>query len=349
MPEQTKAISYRDAGVDIDAGNRTVELIKKYAKATTRPEVLSGIGGFGGLFAIDPSRYREPVLVASCDGVGTKLQIAFELDEHCTIGIDLVAMCANDLLAQGAQPLFFLDYLATGRLVPEKAAAVVQGIAEGCRQAGCALIGGETAEMPGFYSPEHYDLAGFAVGIVERHKLVDGTQVTAGDKLIGLASNGLHANGFSLARKALLTQGHLLPGTAGNLQELKKQLLTPTKIYVPHVLPLLDKYQIKGMAHITGGGLVENLPRAFPPQFDACIQTGSWPVPAIFNLIARQGPVNPGEMYRTFNMGIGFVLIVDPRKETPIKEELAKQGLKAYTIGAIVPGSGVTRFDPPLT
>ncbi|HHW08195.1 MAG TPA: phosphoribosylformylglycinamidine cyclo-ligase [Clostridia bacterium] len=348
MSERTKAISYREAGVDIDAGNRTVELIKEHARTATRPEVLSGIGGFGGLFALDPSRYREPVLVASTDGVGTKLQLAFDLDEHHTVGIDLVAMCVNDILVQGAEPLFFLDYLATGRLVPEQAAAVVKGIAEGCRQAGCALIGGETAEMPGFYPPDHYDLAGFAVGVVEREKIIDGSRVTAGDKLIGLASSGLHSNGFSLARKVLFDRERARPGAAGDPAALKKELLTPTRIYVPYVLPLLEKYQVKGMAHITGGGLVENLPRAFPVQFDALVQVGSWPVPPVFELIARQGPVAPSEMYRTFNMGIGFVLIVDPREETAVKEELASQGLPAYTIGSIIPGSGVTRFDPPL-
>lgn len=348
MSEETKAINYRQAGVDIDAGNRTVALIKEHARTTHRPEVLAGIGGFGALFALDLKRYREPVLVASTDGVGTKLLLAFDLDQHHTVGIDLVAMCVNDILVQGAEPLFFLDYLATGRLVPEQAAAIVQGMAAGCRQAGCALIGGETAEMPGFYPPGHYDLAGFAVGVVEREKIIDGSRVTPGDKLIGLPSTGLHANGFSLARKILLERGDRVPGWEGDLKALKKEMLTPTRIYVPYVLPLLAKYRLKAMAHITGGGLVENLPRSLPQGCDALIEVGSWPVPPIFDLIARLGPVEPLEMYRTFNMGIGFVLVVDPREEAPVKEELARLGLPAYTIGAIVPGTGVTRFAPPL-
>lgn len=349
LDDRRKTISYQDAGVDIDAGNKTVALIKEYVQSTTRPEVLSGIGGFGGLFALNTGNYREPVLVASTDGVGTKLKIAFDLDEHHTIGIDLVAMCVNDILVQGAQPLFFLDYLAVGRLKPEKAAAIVKGIAEGCRQAGCALIGGETAEMPGLYAMDHYDLAGFAVGIVERSKIIDGSKVSAGDKIIGLASTGLHSNGYSLARKVLLENEEAYAGTFMEPQVLKEELLTPTRIYVPYVLPLLDKYRIKAMAHITGGGLVENLPRVFPAKFDALIQLGSWQIPPIFDLIARQGPVTAAEMYRTFNMGIGFVLIVDPQEELLIKQELEQQGLATYTIGSIIPGTGKTRFEPPLS
>lgn len=344
MDKQRKTISYREAGVDIDAGNKTVELIKEHVQSTNIPGVLTGIGGFGGLFALTGD-YREPVLVSSTDGVGTKLKVAFELDRHDTIGIDLVAMCVNDILVQGAKPLFFLDYLAVGKLYPEKAAEIVKGIAEGCRQAGCALIGGETAEMPGLYAENHYDLAGFAVGIVERSKIIDGSQVKAGDRLIGLASSGLHSNGYSLARKVLFDEDHKHPRDGMiDFHYVREELLVPTKIYVPYILPLLEKFTIKAMAHITGGGLVENLPRVFPSHLDAEIDRDSWYIPPIFDLIAQKGPVSPEEMYRTFNMGIGFVLIVSPEDEVPIREELEKQGLETYSIGVMVPGSGKTKL-----
>lgn len=345
MDNSRKTISYREAGVDIDAGNRTVELIKEHVQSTAIPGVLTGIGGFGGLFALPAAEYREPILVSSTDGVGTKLKIAFELDRHDTIGIDLVAMCVNDILVQGAKPLFFLDYLAVGKLRPEKATAIVRGIAEGCRQAGCALVGGETAEMPGLYEEDHYDLAGFAVGIVERSKIIDGSQVEAGDRLIGLPSSGLHSNGYSLARKVLFGKEHRHPRDGMlDLTVLKEELLIPTTIYVPYILPLLDRYRIKAMAHITGGGLVENLPRVFPPHLDAAVDVDSWDIPPIFDLIAQKGPVAPEEMYRTFNMGIGYVLIVSPEEEAPVRQALEQQGLATYGIGVMVPGSGKTRL-----
>lgn len=345
--QDEKTISYREAGVDIDAGNRTVDLIKSHIKSTHRLGVLGGVGGFGGLFALDTQKYQEPVLVSGTDGVGTKLKIAFEMDRHDTIGIDLVAMCVNDVLVQGAEPLFFLDYLAVGKLVPEKAAAIVEGIAEGCRQGKMALIGGETAEMPGLYAEDDYDLAGFAVGIVEKEEIIDGSKAEAGDILIGLASSGLHSNGYSLARKVLLEK------TGLNLTEklpeldltLGEELLTPTRIYVPFVLPLLEKYQIKAMAHITGGGLTENLPRVFPDSLDALVDLSSWEVPAIFNLIAQKGPVAVEEMYRTFNMGIGFVLIISPEEEKSIRNQLEEQGIKTFCIGKLVPGTGKTVYN----
>lgn len=348
MSNQNKNISYREAGVDIDAGNRTVDLIKEHLKTTKRPEVMGSVGGFGGLFALTPGQYKEPVLISATDGVGTKLKVAFELDQHDTIGIDLVAMCVNDVLVQGAEPLFFLDYLAVGKLIPEKAASIVKGIAEGCRQAGCALIGGETAEMPGLYAQNDYDLAGFAVGIVEREQIIDGSQIKAGDRLIGLGSTGLHSNGYSLARKVLLEHPGDPTEAMSDLDALRVEMLTPTKIYVPFVLPLLNKYQIKGMAHITGGGLIENLPRVLPDQLDVVLEQDSWTVPPIFDLIAQKGPVATEEMYRTFNMGIGFVLVVSPEAEAPIMEELENQSLESFSIGSVVTGTGSTRFNPPL-
>lgn len=341
MSDNKKTISYAEAGVDIDAGNRTVDLIKEHIRSTNRPGVLGGIGGFGGLFSLAKGQYKEPILVASTDGVGTKLMVAFELDCHETIGIDLVAMCVNDILVQGAEPLFFLDYLAVGKLYPEKAAAIVKGIAQGCRQGGCALIGGETAEMPGLYAADDYDLAGFAVGIVDREKLIDGSQITAEDRIIGLASTGLHSNGYSLARKVLL-EGNDLPPP--EMAKIKEELLIPTKIYVPYVLPLLEKYPIKGMAHITGGGLTENLPRILPEGLDASLKMGSWDIPPIFPLIAKEGPVATEEMYRTFNMGIGFALVVSPEIEEAVMEELTQRGATPYAIGTIVPGTGKTLY-----
>ena len=341
-----KTISYQEAGVDINAGKQTVDLIKKHVITTLRPEVLGGVGGFGALFAIDTHKYKEPVLVSGSDGVGTKLKIAFEMNKHNTIGIDLVAMCVNDVLVQGAEPLFFLDYLAMGKLIPEKAASIVEGIADGCRQSNMALIGGETAEMPGLYESDDYDLAGFAVGAVEKDKIIDGSNAHAGDVLIGLASSGLHSNGFSLVRKILLENSGIdltenLPGLSKTLGE---ELLTPTRIYAPHILPLLDKYQIKAMAHITGGGLTDNLPRVFPLNLNALINLNSWDIPPIFDLVAKKGPVTPEEMYRTFNMGIGFVLIVAPEEETAIKAEIEKSGVKAFSIGKLEPGTGKTVY-----
>ncbi len=340
MTEKKKGLTYAEAGVDIAAANRAVDMIRNSVRRTLRPEVLTDIGGFGGLFALDTAKYKEPVLVSGTDGVGTKLRVAFMMDRHNTVGIDLVAMCVNDILVQGAEPLFFLDYLAVGKLDPERVSAVVDGIAEGCRLAGCALIGGETAEMPGFYGPEEYDMAGFAVGVVERSRIVDGSAVREGDVLLGLASSGLHSNGFSLARKALLELGdmeidsyrHELGRTVG------EELLVPTRIYVRPVLPLLASPGVHGMAHITGGGLTDNLPRILPGGLQAVVDRGSWPVPPVFELIREAGGVAADEMYRTFNMGIGFVLVVGAEAADAVSEALRTAGEQVYRIGWITAG-----------
>ncbi len=279
-----KSVTYKDAGVDIDAGNRFVQMIKPLVKATSRPEVLTDIGGFGGLFSLNADKYRKPTLVASTDGVGTKLKLAFMMDKHDTVGIDLVAMCVNDIVVQGAEPLFFLDYLATGKLSPEKAADIVKGISEGCIQAGCALIGGETAEMPGMYSDGEYDLAGFTVGVVDNTAIIDGSSITVGDSLIGIGSSGLHSNGYSLARKIFFERMNLsLDASLEGLERpLGEELLTPTRIYVKTILNLLRDFQIKGMAHITGGGIVENVPRVLPRHCRAVVEKAGWEKPAIF-------------------------------------------------------------------
>jgi phosphoribosylformylglycinamidine cyclo-ligase len=335
------SLTYRDAGVDIDEGDRLVELIKPHARPTLRPEVLAGIGGFGGLFALDVKKYREPVLVSGTDGVGTKLKVAFAADRHDTVGIDLVAMCVNDIAVVGAEPLFFLDYFATGKLKAEQGAEVVKGIAEGCRQAGCALIGGETAELPGFYTGGEYDLAGFAVGCVERSRLVDGRSIAPGDVAIGVASSGLHSNGFSLARKALLDRYPLdqrfdaLGGRA-----LGEALLEPTRIYAKDVLALLEKVPVKGFAHVTGGGLPGNVPRSMPDGTRAVLEERRWPRPAVFDLIEREGQVPRDEMYRTFNMGLGLVAIVGAGDEAAAHAALAERGLAAWTVGSIERGDG---------
>ncbi|MEW6446825.1 MAG: phosphoribosylformylglycinamidine cyclo-ligase [Bacillota bacterium] len=336
---QGQSLTYAQAGVDIDAANRAVSLMKDITRRTFRPEVLTDIGGFGGLCAL-PSRYREPVLVAGTDGVGTKLRVAFACGKHDSVGIDAVAMCVNDILVSGAEPLFFLDYLAVGKLDPEQVAAVVSGVARGCELAGCALIGGETAEMPGFYEPGEYDIAGFAVGVVERNRIVDGRMIAPGDAVIGLPSAGLHANGFSLARKVFFevlgatvdTFEHTLGRTVG------EELLEPTRIYVRTVLPLLERFDIRGMAHITGGGLTENIPRVLPPGLGAVLEPGSWPVPPVFRLVQEHGGVTKAEMFRTFNMGIGYVLIVPPEEERSLIETLAAGGEKAYVIGRVESG-----------
>ena len=336
----SRDIDYRQAGVDIEAGEAAVERIKGLARSTARPEVLQGLGGFGGLFALNLSNYRNPVLVAGCDGVGTKLKLAFATGHHQTVGIDCVAMCVNDILAQGAEPLFFLDYLAVGKLEPEQVEQVLTGVAEGCRQAGCALLGGEMAEMPGFYRPGEYDIAGFAVGMVEVDEIIDGSKIGIGDTVIGLASNGLHSNGFSLARKVLLEQCGFTPDDVPALldQPLGVELLRPTRIYVHPLLSLIKKYDIRGAAHITGGGLPGNLPRVLPEGRQAIIREGSWPVPAIFNLIREKGPVRMEEMYRTFNMGLGFVLVVPPHQADAITADLAQVGISAWKIGEIQAG-----------
>jgi phosphoribosylformylglycinamidine cyclo-ligase len=335
------ALTYRDAGVDIDEGDRLVELIKPLARPTLRPEVLAGIGGFGGLFALDVKRYREPVLVSGTDGVGTKLKIAFAADRHGTIGQDLVAMCVNDVAVVGAEPLFFLDYFATGKLSAEQGAEVVRGIAEGCRLAGCALIGGETAELPGFYAKGEYDLAGFAVGVVERSRIVDGRAVAAGDLVLGVASSGVHSNGYSLARKALLERHPLdarLDGLGG--RTLAEVLLEPTRIYAKDVLALLDAVEVHAFAHVTGGGLPGNVPRNLPAGTRAILEERRWPRPAVFDVIEREGQVPRDEMYRTFNMGLGLVAVVAPEDEAAALSVLRARGLDAWTVGAIEKGAG---------
>jgi phosphoribosylformylglycinamidine cyclo-ligase len=332
-----KKITYRDAGVDIDAGNTFVKMIKPLVKATSRPEVIADIGGFGGLFSLNITKYKNPVLVSGTDGVGTKLKLAFLAGRHDTIGIDLVAMCVNDIVVQGAEPLFFLDYLATAKLDPEKAAQVVKGIAEGCVQAGCALIGGETAEMPGFYANGEYDLAGFTVGVVERDQIIDGSTITVGNTLIGIASSGLHSNGYSLARKIIFDRMGLgindtLPGLYKTVAD---ELLTPTRIYVKSVLNLLRDFRINGIAHITGGGLLENVPRVLPHGCKAIIDRKSWQEPAIFSLLQQSGNVDENEMLRAFNCGIGMVLAVPDEDAEEILIRLSGLNEKAFVIGEI--------------
>ena len=335
------SLTYRDAGVDIDEGDRLVELIKPHARPTMRPEVMGGIGGFGGLFALDMAKWREPVLVSGTDGVGTKLKVAFAAGRHDTIGIDLVAMCVNDIAVVGAEPLFFLDYYATGKLSADEASLVVKGIAEGCRQAGCALIGGETAELPGFYAKGEYDLAGFAVGCVERSRIVDGRSVAPGDVVIGVASSGLHSNGYSLARKALLDK-HPLDWSPPELsgRTLADALLEPTRIYAKDVLALLESVPAKAFAHITGGGLPGNVPRTMPDGTKAVLEASRWPRPQLFDLIAREGGVPADEMYRTFNMGLGLVAIVASGDAEQAQAVLRGRGLDCWIVGAVQPGTG---------
>ena len=331
------SMTYKDAGVDIEAGNRFVDMIKPLVKSTTRPEVLTDIGGFGGLFSLNKDKYKSPVLVSSTDGVGTKLKLAFQLDRHNTVGIDLVAMCVNDLIVQGAEPLFFLDYLATGKLAPEKAAEVVAGIAEGCRQAGCALIGGETAELPGFYSDGEYDLAGFTVGVVDRDAIIDGSSIQVGEVVIGIASNGLHSNGYSLARRIAHERidGDLDAMLPELNETLGEALLRPTRIYVKTILNLLRDFTIQGLAHITGGGLIENVPRVLPRHCKAVIRKDSWPKLPIFELLREAGNLEEHELFRTFNYGIGMVLVVRKDDADDILSRLHGLNEKAYIIGEI--------------
>ncbi len=330
-------MSYREAGVDIDAGDALVEAIKPFARATLRPEVLAGIGGFGALVEL-PKRYRDPVLVAGTDGVGTKLKLAFAMNRHDTIGIDLVAMSVNDILVQGAEPLFFIDYYVCEKLDVTVATAVLEGIAAGCRQAGCALIGGETAEHPKAFVPGEYDLAGFAVGVVEKSRAIDGTRIDEGDALIGLASSGAHSNGFSLIRRILdATQADIAKALRDVDAEraLGEVLLEPTRIYVKSVLALLEDIDVKGMAHITGGGLLENTHRMFPPGLRARIDTRRWPRPAVFDWLQRAGNVNTDEMHRVFNCGIGMILVVRKDATGTTLARLANLGETAYEIGTV--------------
>lgn len=332
-----KPITYKDAGVDIDAGNEFVNQIKPLVKQTARPEVVADIGGFGGLFSLNTAKHQRPVLVAATDGVGTKLMLAFMMNQHETVGIDLVAMCVNDIIVQGAEPLFFLDYLATGKLTPAQSVEVIKGITEGCKQAGCALLGGETAEMPGMYKAGEYDLAGFAVGVVDYPSIIDGSTITKGDQVIGIASSGLHSNGYSLARKILLESMKLDLASApdGLDRPLGEVLLTPTRIYVKSILNLLRDFNIKGIAHITGGGLLENIPRILPSQCKAVINGSSWDKPAIFELLREGGNVPMEEMYRTFNYGIGMVLVVPQEETDDILSRLTGLGEAAWNIGHI--------------
>jgi phosphoribosylformylglycinamidine cyclo-ligase len=333
----TDNITYKDAGVDIDTANEFVERIKASIKTTARKEVVSGIGGFGGLFRLNSAGFKNPILVSSTDGVGTKLRVAQLLDKHDTIGIDLVAMSVNDVIVQGAEPLFFLDYLATGKIELEKSVKIIEGITEGCRQAGCTLLGGETAEMPGFYKPGEYDLAGFCVGVVESEKLITGSTVSVNDRIIGLASSGLHSNGFSLARKVLLEKGNL--GVNDKVSGLEKtiglEMLEPTKIYVKPLLNLFKNFNIKGLVHITGGGFYDNIPRIIPQACRSVIQKGSWDIPPVFNVIKEIGNVEEKEMFRVFNMGIGMMLIVAEKECQNVLEHLEMLGEKAYQIGFI--------------
>ncbi len=328
-----KPITYRDAGVNIDAGDALVEAIKPFAKKTLRPEVLAGIGGFGALFEVS-RKYRDPVLVSGTDGVGTKLKLAFQLGKHDTVGIDLVAMSVNDIVTQGAEPLFFLDYFACGKLDVAVATEVVKGIARGCELAGCALIGGETAEMPGMYAAGEYDLAGFAVGVVEKSAIVDGRDIAPGDVVLGLASSGAHSNGYSLIRRILERSKPDL-GVDFHGTPLGDVLLEPTRIYVKPLLALMRQMRVKGAAHITGGGLVENVPRMLPANVKAVISRSSWKMPPLFQWLQREGGVAEGEMLRVFNCGIGMVVVVDDEDAAAAAKLLTAQGETVYRIGAI--------------
>ena len=331
----TTPLSYSDAGVDIDAGNDLIEQIKPLAARTKRPGVLAGLGGFGALFEIPMDRYKNPLLVSGTDGVGTKLRLAMQINKHDTIGIDLVAMCVNDLIVQGAEPLFFLDYYATGKLDNATAVSVVDGIATGCEQAGAALIGGETAEMPGMYEAGDYDLAGFSVGIVEKSEVIDGTKVQAGDVLIGMASSGPHSNGYSLVRKILeVSEADLNSDLDG--KPLGEQLLEPTRIYVKPLLELMKQLPIHALAHVTGGGLTENLPRVLPNNTVAEIDNNSWQWPAVFQWLQQQGNVETSEMVRTFNCGVGMVVVVAKENADRTIEILKQQGEQAWKLGSIL-------------
>lgn len=335
-----KPLTYKDAGVDIDAGNELVERIKPLVRKTRRPEVLAGLGGFGGMFALPPGRYREPVLVSGTDGVGTKLLLAQDLDRHETIGIDLVAMCVNDVLVQGAEPLFFLDYFACGKLDNNVACDVIAGIADGCLQAGAALIGGETAEMPDMYDAGEYDLAGFTVGAVERDALIDGNTIAAGDAIIGIRSSGPHSNGYSLIRKILdRDPGATIGGIAAS-----EQLLTPTRIYVKPILALMQDITVKGLAHITGGGITENIPRILPADLDAEVSTGSWSPGDLFAWLADTGNVELAEMRRTFNCGVGMVVIVADDDADSAIAALMRQGEDAWRIGRVTRGAQEVQY-----
>jgi phosphoribosylformylglycinamidine cyclo-ligase len=340
-------LTYKKAGVDIDEGEKFVKRILPIVRKTFRPEVITDIGSFSALFKLDRAQYKDPVLVSGTDGVGTKLKIAFLMDKHDTVGIDLVAMCVNDILTSGAEPLFFLDYLATEKLCSDKASQVIKGIVQGCKEAGCSLIGGETAEMPGFYSEGEYDLSGFAVGVVDKDHIIDGSKIRDGDVIIGISSNGLHSNGYSLVRRLLLDMKKLdihahvteIGSTIG------KELLRPTRIYVKAFFALKDKIEIKGMAHITGGGIPGNIPRILPKGLSAHIKVGSWPVHRIFRFIEKTGNISEKEMKKTFNMGVGYVMVVAVKNSEKALLLLNKSGYQAFIIGKITKGGRGVRYS----
>jgi len=334
--------AYKQSGVDVEAGYKSVELIKKHVRGTFRPEVLSDIGGFGGLFSLAKIKeMEEPVSVSGTDGVGTKLKIAFLMDKHDTVGIDCVAMCVNDIVCSGAEPLFFLDYIACGKNVPERIEQIVKGVTDGCNMANASLIGGETAEMPGFYPAQEYDMAGFAVGVVDKKNIVDGSRIQEGDVLIGLASNGIHSNGFSLVRKVLRpSETNINEFVEALGTTLGEELIKPTRVYVKPVLEMLKAVDIKGMSHITGGGFIENIPRMMPKGLKPRIQCGTWPVPPIFGILQNAGEIADTDMYNTFNMGIGIVIAVAKTDAEALLATAKKAGEKAYLIGEVVAGEG---------
>jgi len=328
---------YKDAGVDIDKANIFIDRIKPLIKSTSRKEVMGGLGGFGGLFHLDTRKTKDPILVSSTDGVGTKLKIAQLMDKHDTIGIDLVAMCVNDVIVQGAEPLFFLDYISAGKIDLAREVQIVEGISKGCQEAGCALIGGETAEMPGLYNDGEYDLAGFSVGVVDADKLIDGSEIRVGDRIIGIASNGIHSNGFSLARKVLFEKKTFkINDRLDDLNcKIGEELLKPTKLYVKSILNLLKNFTIKGIVHITGGGFYDNIPRIVPGPCRAIVQKDSWDVPQIFSIIQKAGHIDHSEMLRVFNMGIGMMIVVPEKDATDVMERLEILGERSYAIGFI--------------
>ncbi len=339
-PEECEASCYADAGVDIGAGRQAVELIKDAVASTYGPQVIGGLGGFSGLYALE--QYREPVLVSATDGVGTKLKLAQMMDKHDTIGVDLVAMCVDDIITCGARPLFFLDYLSIGKVIPAKVESIVSGIVRGCAKAGCALLGGETAEHPGVMAEDDYDLAGFCVGVVERDAIIDGSTIRPGDAIVGLASSGLHSNGYSLVRKLFFEDNefNLDDRIKGIDLPLGRELLVPTEIYAPVILSLMEQMPVKGMAHITGGGLIENVPRILPEGVDAVIDISTWPVRHIFEAVRKLGNIEQAEMFNVFNMGIGMVLIVDRENFRTALAFLANLGYRAFHIGEVLEGTG---------
>ena len=337
---EEKKLTYEDAGVSVERGEKLARWIREKTRSFTSYQVLSEIGFFSGLYSLNKEAYRHPVLVATTDGVGTKLKVAQKFGRHDTVGIDLVAMCVNDLLAQGAKPLFFLDYLAMGRLSLDTGKQIICGIIEGCRRAGCVLLGGETAEMPSFYREGEYDLAGFAVGVVEREKIIDGSKISPGDKILGISSSGLHSNGFSLVRKVFFERRGFSEKKTEDIlgRSLEEELLEPTRIYAPQILFLLDRFNIKGIAHITGGGMMRNIPRILPEGCRAKLYKGRWKVHPIFRIIQQEGKIEEEEMFRVFNMGIGMALMVSPEEEKPVLKALEEKGEEAKRIGEITEG-----------